>query len=224
MRQVRRSLREEAARPVDMPAEVQARLDSALMRAAAERAGTIVPLHEAKETGERAEVRRVPRWLTIAAGLVVIGGTATAATQLIGTGGGDTAISGSATNDASGGAPPTSIRALATGTDYEPDKLGAQVDALLAPRLSAEQAPAQKQELDGGGGLADPAALHGCLTALGAGNATPLAVDIAAWQGKDAAVIVLPGTESSSVQVWVVGRGCAPGDDQLIHYQRVPRS
>jgi hypothetical protein len=226
MRRVREALREERDRPVTMPPEVQARLQSALARASAERAGTNVPLQPGTDDRAERTKARMPRWLTIAAGLVVIGGTATAATQLLGPmGGNDSATSGRAESSAGGGAPSTSVRPLATGTDYEPGQLGSQVGALLAAQTSSPQPAVQEDLADSGDGpLTDPAGLHNCLSALGAADQTPLAVDIASWQGHDAAVIVL-GTPSAadSVQVWVVGRGCAPGDDQLMHYQRVPR-
>ncbi|HEX5535188.1 MAG TPA: hypothetical protein VFX33_15720 [Actinomycetales bacterium] len=233
MRRVRQALREEGARPVTMPSDVQARLQAALARASAERAGTIVPLQPHRGGAVEGERRkaRMPRWLTVAAGLLVIGGTATAASQLLGPGGsGASSTAGRAESSAGAGAPSTSVRPLATGTDYEPDKLGSQVDALLAleasvpasgPQLATQDAAEDGQ---GQGPLADPAGLHACLTGLGATDQAPLAVDLASWRGKDAAVIVLGAPSASdSVQVWVVGRGCAPGDDQLMHYQRVPR-
>ncbi|HEX5510894.1 MAG TPA: hypothetical protein VFX41_04215 [Actinomycetales bacterium] len=235
MRQVRQALREEGARPVDMPAEVEARLQGALARVSAERSGTIVPLHPGGRPagdGDRVKASRVPRWLTVAAGLIVLGGAATATTQLLGgSGAGDSTTAGRAESSGGAGAPSLSLRPLATGTDYEPDKLGGQVDTLLASGLvTSGSAPAlpQPESRDFAaaedGPLADPAGLHGCLTALGAGDQPPLAVDLASWEGKDAAVIVLGDPSATdSVQVWVVGRGCAPGDDQLMHYQRVPR-
>ncbi len=235
LRQVRQALRDEGARSVPMPPQVQAGLHAALARAAAERAGTIVPLQPHRggavdhgTDGDRTTAPRVPRWLTVAAGLVVIGGAGAAATQLLRPGGaGDSATAGRAESSAGRGAPSTSVRSLATGTDYEPGKLGSQVDALLAVDASAPPSgpqPARDLGAAGDGPLTDPAGLRACLTALGAADQAPLAVDLASWQGRSAAVIVLGASpESQSVQVWVVGRGCAPGDDQLMYYQRVPR-
>jgi hypothetical protein len=233
MRRVRQALREEGARPVTMPSDVEARLQAALARASAERAGTIVPLQPHRggaAEGDRTKARRMPRWLTVAAGLIVIGGTATAATQLLGPGGGGAnSTAGRAESSAGAGAPSLSVRPLATGTDYEPAKLGSQVDALLASGVSTPASgprPATQEDFAGAadGPLANPSGLHACLTALGATDQAPLAVDLASWQGKDAAVIVLGAPSAAgSVQVWVVGRGCAAGDDQLMHYQRVPR-
>ncbi len=64
------------------------------------------------------------------------------------------------------------------------------------------------------GPLSTPAGVGGCLEALGAQGEVPLAVDLATYQGEPAAVIVLP-SDREGVDVWVVTRTCAPGDDGL---------
>jgi hypothetical protein len=58
--------------------------------------------------------------------------------------------------------------------------------------------------------LRSPAALRACLSALGAPTAQPVTVDLARYEGRDAAVLVLPGA-AGAYDVWVVARDCRPG-------------
>jgi hypothetical protein len=46
-------------------------------------------------------------------------------------------------------------------------------------------------------------------------------VDLATWQGRDVAVIVLQ-SQPDRAEVWVVDRSCRPGADGLVYYQSVP--
>ncbi|MFP5334542.1 MAG: anti-sigma factor family protein [Actinomycetes bacterium] len=229
---VRALLRAEAAHVPEPPADLDARIAAALAAAPAAAPTTVVPL--------RRERPRVPRWAAVAAGLLVLGGAALTASQTLGgggalvtagSGGGDEAAESSA---AEAGALPAAP-VLATGTDYDPEGLGEQVGRLV------EQAPGaatlSATERDGGAAaeerpgtvdaqrsaepLAIPQGLAGCLEALGATGAVPLAVDLATWRGRDVAVIVLDEGESRAV--WVVERTCAPGADGLVHYQSVTR-
>jgi hypothetical protein len=192
---------------------------------------------------------RVPRWLAAAAGLVVLGGAAATATQLVGGGADSTAMFGQDAADGGGesaagaaeAAPDASARVVATGTDYDADTLADQVGSLLAEdpapapvtgpiatRLAEPQdSAAEDSELDSESeseseseSVADPDVLAGCLAALGADPATPAVVDLASWQGQEAAVIVLD--EEARHTVWVVERDCRPGDDGLLHYQALP--
>ena len=69
--------------------------------------------------------------------------------------------------------------------------------------------------------LADPKALAECLTALDApAGSRPLAVDLASFQGQEAAIIVLPAREQG-YEVWAVARTCSAADDGTISYQVV---
>jgi hypothetical protein len=195
----------------------------------------------------------VPRWLAAAAGLVVLGGVATAATQLLGS---DDAVTSAGaardTEDSAGGgaevAPSqpdagagVAAAALApvvrTGQDYTAEELGEQVHDLLvaaaavapAPgddaRPPALAAPQSRSELgpEPSGGparLAAPDALAGCLAAIGAPDSVPQAVDLATYEGRPVAVIVLPADGGRS-RVWIVDAACGRGDGGLVEYRVV---
>ena len=189
----------------------------------------------------------MPRWVGVAAGLAVLGGAALASMQLFGGGADTTSFSAeSAGGGGEAGADAAAAGApLSTGTDYSREDLSAQVGSLLddpavARGLSSqsedESAPLAPSEAAGEGAdsaqpdaalpdadepLVDPAGLQGCLEAIGAPGAQPLAVDLATFEGEDAAVIVLPGSSSGQVEVWVVARDCRPGADGLKEFQRV---
>jgi len=54
----------------------------------------------------------------------------------------------------------------------------------------------------------DPAAAQACLADLDASNVVPLAIDIGVWQGRPAAVIVLPLDDPTLAEVWVINPKC----------------
>lgn len=226
------------APPDDLDHRIAAALASALTAAPAGTevgsSGTVLPL--------RRERPRVPRWASVAAGLLVLGGAALTASQTLGgadgtlvaaESGGDDEAAGSSAADA-GALPAAPV--LANGTDYGPEGLADQVTRLVEQAPGAATLSASE---DGGGEsvgegppqpldaersaatLASPEGLAGCLEALGAPGAVPLVVDLATWQGREVAVIVLD--ESEARAVWVVLRTCAPGADGLVHYQSVTR-
>ena len=140
----------------------------------------------------------------------------------------------------SAGAPPLVAPVLATGTDYRKSDLGAQVKALVDEShagLKAESAPTSSgsdravapspQSARGGAtssqgnqSLRSPDALRACLSALGLDGQQPIAVDLARYQGREAAVIVMPGDGSGYV-IWAVARDCRPGADGTLDYVRV---
>jgi hypothetical protein len=71
-----------------------------------------------------------------------------------------------------------------------------------------------------------PAAAQACLADyLDVTGVAPLAVDIGLWQGKPAAVIVLPLDDPTLVQVWVIDPTCdtTSGQDPLYYYATVSR-
>ncbi|MFL6288195.1 MAG: hypothetical protein ACJ73L_07335, partial [Actinomycetes bacterium] len=71
-----------------------------------------------------------------------------------------------------------------------------------------------------------PAAAQACLASyLDVTGVAPLAVDIGLWQGKPAAVIVLPLEDPTLAQVWVIDPACntASGQDPLYYYATVRR-
>lgn len=107
--------------------------------------------------------------------------------------------------------------AVATGTDYVPSRLPAQVATLVA----TEPAPDPVAASPGDRSLTDPTRLDGCLQELDAGGTVPVAVDLARWEGTDAAVLVLPAPAGDGYQVWVVARDCGPDSADVMHSERV---
>jgi hypothetical protein len=71
------------------------------------------------------------------------------------------------------------------------------------------------------GTVADPARLAQCLTGLGDGGREAVAVDLARWKGREAAVIVLAG-RAGGFDVWVVARDCRPGAEGTLAYKQLP--
>jgi hypothetical protein len=63
--------------------------------------------------------------------------------------------------------------------------------------------------------LRSPTALRDCLAAIGAGQTQPVAVDLARYAGREAAIIVLPA-DGGGYDVWVVGRDCRADSDGAI--------
>ena len=128
---------------------------------------------------------------------------------------------------------------LATGTDYTATGLEAQARQLLVAAAAAqayaagdgsaagkpapspqasplsELAPAAAPP--GNQALRAPAALQACLRALKATDEQVVAVDLARYQGRDSAVIVLRAA-GGAYGVWVVARDCRPGADGTLKY------
>jgi hypothetical protein len=99
-----------------------------------------------------------------------------------------------------------------TGTKYTAADLGPQVSASL-PRT----APTGPRALS----AADDS-LNGCIARVGGGK-TPLLVDTAAYEGRSATVIALPGNDARHADVWVVGLRCSAADTDLIAHRQVAR-
>jgi hypothetical protein len=179
--------------------------------------------------------------LKIAAVLVVIGGAGFGALQLRGSGSGAADTTAAGASDA--GAPIVTPVQSST-TDYLRKQLPSQVKSLIAtsqeelqsaaanpegarssafsatPSAAAKAAqedPAAPEPLTSPQGqlLRSPQALQACLKAIGAAQVQPLAVDLARYGGREAAIIVLPA-DGGEVDVWVVARDCRPGSDGTI--------
>jgi len=124
---------------------------------------------------------------------------------------------------------------LATGTDYTPAALEAQArhlvtsagllqfsakgDAAAEPAPQAQPTPsvAAATGPPGNQALKTPAALRACLQALDATDEQVVAVDLARYQGRDSAVIVLRAS-GGAYDVWVVARDCRPGAEGTLKY------
>jgi hypothetical protein len=95
---------------------------------------------------------------------------------------------------------------------------------------TAASAPTRESARASGEGLErlrDPAALASCLQALLPPEddaLRPLALDYAAYGGQPALVVVLPATDTpDKVDVFVVGAGCAVGNDSTLFFTRLDR-
>ncbi len=100
--------------------------------------------------------------------------------------------------------------ALRSGTDYTDARLGDQISAQLAQgesRSAEDLAPEQ---------------LTGCVRRVTQGK-MPLLVDLARYEGRSATVIVLPGTGSDRLDVWIVRPTCSASDPALIKHTQAVR-
>ena len=220
--------------PGPMPADVLARLDAALAGAAATRTvadggdrRNVVPLaaHRPGPLGRMAE-SRVTKVLVAAAAVVLIGGGSFAALHRNGSGG----PSGSSYSAASGGsaaAPqlaPGDVPVRASGTAYTSANIRTEVNRQLAASAGGTGGAVKAPQAERGTStLTTPAGLRACLSAIQAGTARPLLVDLATYNGKPAAVIVLADGSSgaSSKQLWVVSPTCAPTKDGTMFFATI---
>jgi hypothetical protein len=114
---------------------------------------------------------------------------------------------------------PAAIRVYASGTDYRRATLAAGIAALLrtTPTPSATVPAADTPATPGNGGFtlaqlrASRAAMRTCAQVLGGAPGTALiAVDFARFEGKPAALFVLPTAgHPEDVDVWVVKSTCS---------------
>ncbi len=145
----------------------------------------------------------------------------------------------------SGEAAALPVTITASGRDYSPGSLTAAAGLLLSAdtALTAPEPVARPDDAAQPGRAAPPGVpqvdvppapeldrlrdvmtLGVCARALAdGGSGQVLAADLARYQGQAAAVLVLPGPDATVVDVWVVGPGCAPGDEQVLARARVPR-
>lgn len=192
----------------------------------------------------RARNHRRMRVLQAAATVVlVVGGGALGARTLDGLGGSGTddagidAATGQVPAEQGTGESPEALRGRVTAsdTDYTPEQLAGQVRGLLdrvviAARTAPNGASLQEDNSSDTAGeissaLPNPVAVRGCVNALTKGPAQrPLAVDIATFRGRPAAVVVLrtPG-DRSSLDVFVVERRCSAAADRTLYFQRIAR-
>jgi hypothetical protein len=227
-----------AAEVEPMPAAVVARLDRALADVATEPASTavtrsVIPLREPQRSAPRGL-----RGLQAAAVVVlVLAGGAVAVSALRGSDNNDVATSsGSAAGKADQrAAADGTYPVTASGRHWTKESVTAGVPQLLAGTLPPSSFSAQDdtsgsatapRELAGvpAARLAGGPALADCVTELAGGPATPLAVDLATFDGQPAAVVLLPGIGGPGrVDVWVVPPDCAQGKGQFLYYANVAR-
>ena len=97
----------------------------------------------------------------------------------------------------------------------------------VSPTSTAEAVQGSGVNLQEAGALAtSPAAAQACLEGyLGVSGVTPLAIDIGLWDGKPAAVIVLPKSDPTLAEVWVIKPSCstANAEDPLIYFATITR-
>lgn len=154
---------------------------------------------------------------------------------------GDTAAGAAEAGPGATGVPPV----LASGRDYTPTDLPAQVQELVrggssAAALSAPTEDEETSEAAVGSPLTaplfagrdaapslsplqDPAGLQACIQELAAGDSalSQVTVDLATFAGEPAAVVVLGRAGEDRVDAWVVGGGCSPGDAQVRYFSSV---
>lgn len=180
---------------------------------------------------ERSDVRH-DRWTSyarVAAGLVavlVVGGGAVAGARALLAGDETGSTRSSAAEGGAGGAArdtgDLATPVLATGRRYTAGKLPQQVEKLVADsRRSATDLSAARASAGGSGSrLRSASGLDGCLRAIGRGDQRALAVDLASYADREAAVIVLQQPDGS-YEVWIVARDCRAGADGTIAVRTV---
>ena len=232
-----------SALPADpMPADVAARIDAAL---AAESApvpafasrGDIVPMRA------RRSWLRGPNLAAAAAGVAVL---AFVGALVAGHVGGNSSPSvGADKSRAAGNAPvgasvaPVVLKQWQTGLDYDTTdvKLTAYVTALVlghppafpattgggpvsSPSASSTGKPSYSRE-----SLRVPAIAYACAALLAGHPVQPLAIDFAKFNGKPAAVLVIPGLTDPAkyLAVYIIPTACSDGEPDIGFHGAVPR-
>lgn len=210
--------------------------DTGTMTAVGGRSGSRRGLRD--EAAQDRRHRLVYRLLPAAAAVVVVAGGAAVAVNVLGDGGSedsdDSAVTFAQEESAGGDAGPVPNGLVATGTSYSEGDLGPLALDLVAAvgsgevetteEAAAEAAPqadaADEAAGDAAEGTADPVAgsplasadaFRGCAEALGApDDVLPVAVDLATFEGTEAAVVVLPNRAGDGYEVIVTDRACNP--------------
>ncbi len=102
---------------------------------------------------------------------------------------------------------------LATGTDYTAGSLAALAGGL--PRAPGDGAAAGARGDAPAEALAGPAGARACAAGLGVDPADTVAVDLATFGGRDAAVVVATAADGSS-RAWVVERTCTAASPGIV--------
>ncbi|WP_242908636.1 anti-sigma factor family protein [Actinomadura terrae] len=201
-----------------MPAELAERIDSAIAAESLNNA-TVVSM-------EQRRGRRHWRILSAAAATVVVLGGGAVVSKIAldeSDGGSHQSVARSPVQDpgknrtASGAAPQSpsgqtmlnapSYVVARSGTDYNTDDLGRQVDRLIGDQ--------ERTKLYG-----DPPdqRLAGCVNGVTRGRA-PALVDRATFEGEQATVIAIRGAKPGSWNVWVVGPDCTAQNPHILKHE-----
>jgi hypothetical protein len=195
-----------------MPAHLVERLDAAIAAEAA--AG--VPVHR--------HARRFQVLAAAAAAVVVVGGGGVVARTVLEDGDSNTAtvsqrpVQEPSRPHAGGTQPqPGPVRtvpytAMRSGTRYTSAGLESQVASALTTSTTGQHALSAAVN-----GL-----LAGCVGRISGGK-VPLLVDTAAYDGRPATVIALPGADAGHADVWIVGAGCSAGSPDVIAHRQIAR-
>ena len=209
------------------------------------RTGSQRTRRQVREEERDARPSHLGRWLAVAAGVAVLAVSGVALSQWhpTFTGGASTTAGGASSGSTAAAAPgQPAVPVLATGTDYTSANLVAQARTLIAEAPSAfasergvkapapatpgaagsdeaqAHAPSPLAAGDASGqSLRNPQALAACLQAINAAGLRPVAVDLATYQGRPAAILVLPG-RNGGYEVWAVARDCRPGADGTLRF------
>jgi hypothetical protein len=117
---------------------------------------------------------------------------------------------------------PVSAPVLTTGKNYSEAGLGDEAKALV--KASKGKKPGLESaaaNFTGSAVIAQPKVLAKCLDALNATSQTPIAVDLAQYKNREAAIIVLTG-QDGGYEVWAVSRDCGSGDESTLSFVAVP--
>lgn len=203
--------------------------------------GSVTVLSTARRGGRSAARRRwLPGAGAVAAGVAVLLAGAVGLGALQQRGGHSAATSRAAGAGAPHRTAAVPAAPVVTGRDYTPATLDDGVRSLLAAGSTPKRTPAPLFEHSPGQSdrgsavqpvdpalnrLRQPAALGACVAEL-AGNPriAALAVELARFQGRPAAVVVLPDPDPAKVRAWVVGPACGPGQADVLRFQIVPRA
>ena len=231
--------------PPEVPADLAARLDAALLRAREDELRAREDEHPAREdelAGRRRRARvtaarsgsRGPSWLLGSAAAVVVVAALTGATVGLPRLGGRSSSSDSSastgsratTADSAGVAPLPAPGAggeavsSSTGTDYGEGKPA--LAAALPTLLRGGAGPATAATADPLARLHTAAGLADCLAGLA--SAAPVALDYARYAGAPALVVVLPAARPDRLDVYVVGAECRAGAEHMLLHTDLQRA
>ncbi len=206
--------------PGPMPEDVFARITGALREEQATRADDggltddlgLAGVSPLVRPEHRAAARRPRRWtrvLTAAAGVAAVGVLGTLAVKGTGNDPGGSAA-GPGASPSSGAA--SSLHIQLSRSSYSQGALGNEARKLLETP-SATLAPSDA-EAPAVGPIATRTGLDDCLASLGETGASAVTVDLATYEGRPAAIIVV--TKGGATTAYAVQRDCSTGDPKIL--------